>query len=460
MVRANARWSGHPLSAAGILLTTVSATLFLTLWALDAAGWIGNPYVGLLAFVAIPAMFVVGLLLIPIGAWLSRRRIRRGLEALPRWPRIDLNDTRARRLALLVLVATVVNVLIIVAAGYQAVSYMDSPAFCGGLCHTPMQPQFVQWQHARHAQIACVDCHVGTELGSFLKAKFEGTRRLAHVITGTYPQPITAGLSAIPAAAFTCKQCHSSASFSADKLIVIRSYADDETNSESTTTLRMHIRMKSAGSKDDPGVHWHADPDRVIEYAATDASEGTIPWVRVTERDGRTRTFVADGTSANAPPASPRRMDCLGCHSRPAHPFAPSAERVVDGAIADGRLDRSLPYVRRETVRALTLSHAAATNTADDTADKVGQALRGFYAAKYPALTASGDGRIERTVRAAQELYQQHVFPSMRVTWGTYVSQLGHTDAPGCFRCHDEGHKAADGGVIRQDCALCHAIEQ
>jgi hypothetical protein len=472
MVHANARWSGHPLSAAGIALTTVSATLFLSLWLLDAAGWIRNPYVGLLAFIAIPVLFVTGLVLIPLGAWLGRRRARRGLEAVPRWPRIDLNDRRAQRLALLIVLATVVNVLLIVAAGTEAVNYLDSPAFCGGVCHTPMQPQFVQWQHAPHAQIACVECHVGTELGSFVKAKLEGTRRLAHVITGTYPQPIAVSLSAIPAAAFTCKQCHSPALFSGDKLIVVRSYADDEANSESTTTLRLHIGMgppasktRAAATKDDPGVHWHADPDRVIEYAATDATEGTIPWVRVTERDGRPRTFVAEGANANAPPASPRRMDCLGCHSRPAHPFAPSAERVVDGAIADGRLDRSLPYVRRETVRALTLSHPAAAAgaaqaSARQAADDIGQALRGFYAAKYPALTASRDDRIERAVRAAQELYQQHVFPAMRVTWGTYVSQLGHTDAPGCFRCHDDGHKAADGRVIRQECTLCHAMEQ
>ncbi len=170
MVHANARWSGHPLSAAGIVLTTVSATLFLSLWALDAAGWIRNPYVGLLAFIAIPALFVTGLVLIPIGAWLGRRRARRGLEAVPRWPRIDLNDRRARRPALLIVLATVVNVLLIVAAGTEAVNYLDSPAFCGGMCHTPMQPQFVQWQHAPHARIACVDCHVGTELGSFVKA--------------------------------------------------------------------------------------------------------------------------------------------------------------------------------------------------------------------------------------------------------------------------------------------------
>jgi hypothetical protein len=47
----------------------------------------------------------------------------------------------------------------------------------------------------------------------------------------------------------------------------------------------------------------------------------------------------------------------------------------------------------------------------------------------------------------------------MNVTWGTYPNQLGHVDAPGCFRCHDDEHKAADGSVIRQDCELCHSFE-
>jgi hypothetical protein len=47
----------------------------------------------------------------------------------------------------------------------------------------------------------------------------------------------------------------------------------------------------------------------------------------------------------------------------------------------------------------------------------------------------------------------------MKVAWGTYRNYLGHVDAPGCFRCHDDEHKAADGSVIRQDCELCHTLE-
>jgi hypothetical protein len=47
----------------------------------------------------------------------------------------------------------------------------------------------------------------------------------------------------------------------------------------------------------------------------------------------------------------------------------------------------------------------------------------------------------------------------MKVGWGTYPDQMGHTTSMGCFRCHDEGHKTPDGLAIRQECELCHTIE-
>jgi hypothetical protein len=46
----------------------------------------------------------------------------------------------------------------------------------------------------------------------------------------------------------------------------------------------------------------------------------------------------------------------------------------------------------------------------------------------------------------------------MRITWGSYPSHLGHTSSTGCFRCHDEQHKTADGRTISQDCTMCHAV--
>jgi hypothetical protein len=59
---------------------------------------------------------------------------------------------------------------------------------------------------------------------------------------------------------------------------------------------------------------------------------------------------------------------------------------------------------------------------------------------------------------AVKAIYLRNVFPDMRVTWGVYPNNIGHEDFPGCFRCHDDKHKAADGRTITQDCSACHAI--
>ena len=48
--------------------------------------------------------------------------------------------------------------------------------------------------------------------------------------------------------------------------------------------------------------------------------------------------------------------------------------------------------------------------------------------------------------------------PEMNITWGTYPNNLGHTDFPGCFRCHDGNHKSKGGDEITQDCNACHAL--
>ena len=60
----------------------------------------------------------------------------------------------------------------------------------------------------------------------------------------------------------------------------------------------------------------------------------------------------------------------------------------------------------------------------------------------------------------AQDLWSRNVFPAMNVTWGTYPNHTGHVDSPGCFRCHDDEHKSADGAVIGQSCELCHTAPE
>jgi len=136
-----------PLSILGMVLTTVSAVLFLVVFLADLFGWHSNPYIGIVFFLLLPGMFLVGLVLIPLGAWLERRRRARGLApTVVSWPRIDLNDPIQRRTAVIVFLLTMANIIIVSLAAFRGVEYMDSPQFCGQVCHTVMKPESTGFQ--------------------------------------------------------------------------------------------------------------------------------------------------------------------------------------------------------------------------------------------------------------------------------------------------------------------------
>jgi len=165
------------------------------------------------------------------------------------------------------------------------------------------------------------------------------------------------------------------------------------------------------------------------------------------------REYLAPGVAASQFASAPlRRMDCIDCHNRPAHTMFATAERAVDTAIAEGRIPRELPFVRREAVAVLKQAHTSG----EAGVQAIAQRLREFYANR-PGVDARG---VDRAVTGAQNLWSRNVFPAMKVTWGTYPNHTGHVDSPGCFRCHDDEHKSADGAVIGQSCELCHTAPE
>ena len=93
--------------------------------------------------------------------WLQQRRLRARSAAATDWPILDFRRASVRRTALLITALTAVNIVIVLLAGYGSLHWMESPTFCGQVCHTPMHPQFIAWQAASHARVACVNCHVG-----------------------------------------------------------------------------------------------------------------------------------------------------------------------------------------------------------------------------------------------------------------------------------------------------------
>jgi len=341
-------------------------------------------------------------------------------------------------------------------AAYTGIEYMDSTKFCGQVCHTVMQPEFSAFQDGPHSRVGCVQCHIGPGAPWFVRAKISGLRQVIAVNLNTYSRPIESPVRNLRPARETCEQCHWPEKFHGDVEKVVHEFASDETNTESDTTLQIHVGGGSDKLSIATGIHWHMNVANVVEYVATDTKRQVIPWVKITDRAGNSRTYVAEGVSqADIDKGEHRTMDCMDCHNRASHQFDPSADKAVNRALAMGMIPKDLPFVKREATAALAETYPS-RQVAEE---KISQRIREFYRANYNAIFMGKRQDVERAVTGAQGLYNRNIFTDMNVSWGTYPNNLGHMDFPGCFRCHDENHKTKDGKVIGQDCSLCHEMK-
>jgi len=444
----------HPISFAGALITTMSAILFIVFFAAESMGMHTNPYMGMVFFIILPMLFIAGLLLIPLGVWRQRKRVAAGKGDLV-WPTLNLNSPRHRQVTATVLVLTFINVIIVSLAAYSGLHYMDSTAFCGTVCHEVMEPQHSAFQASAHARVGCVQCHIGPGASWFVQSKLSGTRQIFAVNLDTFPRPIPSPVHNLRPARETCEQCHWPEKFHGDKVVTKREYGDDEANTVSETVLQLHVGGGSDNVRKATGIHWHTSASSKIEYIATDAKREQIPWVKVTDRDGTVREYLAEGTpAADLEKGERRQMDCVDCHNRTGHPFANTAQRAVDGALATGAMPADLPFARRQSVAALSGTYDSKTTALD----AIAASLRDYYRTEQAGVYMSRRQDVERVVAATQDLFARNIFPTMKVGFGTYSNNLGHMDFPGCFRCHDDNHKTQDGRVISQSCDLCHTI--
>ena len=89
----------HPLAIAGTLITAISGVVFLALLTAALIGLFDNPYAGLVVFVAVPAVLILGMILVPVGMWLQRRKLSRHPETPNEWPVWDFGVARVRSAA-------------------------------------------------------------------------------------------------------------------------------------------------------------------------------------------------------------------------------------------------------------------------------------------------------------------------------------------------------------------------
>ena len=71
------------ITSLGAALMTLAVLGFVTVFAMHAMGgaWAG-PYIGIITGLALPALFVLGMVMVPAGLFLFRKRLNERLEAL------------------------------------------------------------------------------------------------------------------------------------------------------------------------------------------------------------------------------------------------------------------------------------------------------------------------------------------------------------------------------------------
>jgi len=239
------------ISLIGTALAVATLVLMLSLFLLEQFGFEGGPYLGILTYLILPMIFVTGLALIPIGAVMWRRKMKRmpDGEGTPLMPVFD----------------------ILSGATYKGLEVMESVEFCGMACHSVMEPEHTAHQRSPHSRVSCAECHIGPGADWFVKSKMDGAWQLVAVALDIYPRPIPTPLHDLRPARDTCEQCHWPTKFVGDKLSVRMHYEEDEENTELTTALL--LRVGGAGGVGSTGIHWHVDPGVTIRYRSDETRE-------------------------------------------------------------------------------------------------------------------------------------------------------------------------------------------
>src|SRR5262249_47975349 len=159
--------------------------------------------------------FIAGLAAIALGVFLAHKRIQAGLATVPD------RHTYIRRLAIFFAATTAINIVIGTQGTYRAVDHMETKQFCGQSCHV-MKPEFTAHEYSPHAQVLCVDCHVGPGATGFVRAKAAGTRQLMEVVFNRIHEPIPSAMETgrLVPSRDTCEHCHWSQIFAGSKMRV------------------------------------------------------------------------------------------------------------------------------------------------------------------------------------------------------------------------------------------------
>ena len=447
------------ISLVGAMIVTVSAPLLFAYMLTDSLFHIENPYFGGAVYLVLGPTFLFGLALVFVGAFLFRGEREVHLFTLAYLRKYFTDPAlfgRLRKSVFLIVLLTSINFAVFSIFLYRAYHYMESTQFCGQFCHTVMNPEHTAYKNSPHSRVSCVECHIGSGAGWFVKSKISGARQLFAVALDTYPRPIETPVHGLRPARDTCEACHRPEMFHGENLVVIDKVLEDEANTHVKTVLMMKIGTAGDRSVSPSGIHWHIAPENKITYKAVDRKRMIIPEISLTRKDGTEEVFKtaeADEQIGAAEHLEIREMDCIDCHNRPTHIYLP-ADKALDEKLLSGKIPVELPYIKKIAMQVVSQEYDSQAQASSE----IMQELQRWYGENYPEVIAQKPQLLVEAIQGVQEAYIENVYPDMNIKWGTYTDHRGHTDDFGCFRCHDEEHDSTQGGSVSQDCDTCHTI--
>lgn len=114
-------------------------------------------------------------------------------------------------------------------------------------------------------------------------------------------------------------------------------------------------------------------------------------------------------------------------------------------------MDAGLPFLKEQGMKAM----APANSSLAEAVLRV-ESIRDFYRGRYPGVYSEKKQSVDRSIEHLKEIAGLTTFPHMGVTWQTHPDNLGHTEWPGCFRCHGKLAPKGGGKPLDASCTLCH----
>ncbi|MFA6570059.1 MAG: cytochrome b/b6 domain-containing protein [Bacteroidota bacterium] len=447
----------NPLTMGGALLSSMSFVAILFLMTLEYFNQFTKAYVGIITFVVLPAILMIGVLLVIIGAFKENRRMLAGENPDKRLPILDLNNRKHQIATIVFSIVTLLLLTVTVISSFKAYEYTDSDEFCGTICHQVMDPEFTAYQGSPHSRVHCVKCHIGPGTKWFVKAKISGLYQVYSVLFNKFSKPIPTPIEGLRPAQQTCEQCHWPIHFFGEKKLTFDFYTTDEKN----TGTKLSMLLKTGGGSPEhgysEGIHYYMNIANEMRYFPADEYRQNIPIVIARNRiTGKETVYKSIDSKINFDTLKKenfRIMDCIDCHNRPSHIYN-QPNKITNLYLTQGKIDTALPYIKNLSVQAME-SQVKNKLTAYN---EIKTFIWKFYETNYPEVLTDKKASLQKSIDNIHKIYNENYFPEMKVSWRKFSNNIGHLYGAGCFRCHDGKHFSPEGKVISMDCNLCHRI--